>query len=103
MGPAVYAQCTHLMSAGKDRPKMKIRTTVTKTTAKKVTIEVDAVTLIEALRANGVKIPGDAKVYVTVPGGGDWSHTDLDIDDDAPLTIEYEEHTEDEETEVVEP
>lgn len=31
----------------------------------------------------------DIKVHVYVPGGGDWSNTDLDIDSDAPVTVSY--------------
>lgn len=27
------------------------------------------------------QIPDNAEVFVTVPGGGDWSNTNLDIDD----------------------
>lgn len=30
-------------------------------------------------------LPKDAKIFVQVPGGGDWSNTDLEIDSDTPL------------------
>lgn len=37
-------------------------------------------------------LPSDAfdmKVSVYVPGGGDWSNMDLDIDSDSPVTVSY--------------
>lgn len=33
----------------------------------------------------------NVKVYVSVPGGGDYSSTDLDIDDDCTITVEWQE------------
>jgi len=30
-------------------------------------------------------LPADAKIFVRVPGGGDWSNTDLEISDAQPL------------------
>lgn len=34
-------------------------------------------------------IPADAEVYVRVPGGADWSNTDLDLKD-APVQVRWE-------------
>jgi hypothetical protein len=35
-----------------------------------------------------VECPHDADISVDVPGGGDWSHCDLTIDE-APINIRY--------------
>lgn len=45
---------------------------------------------IEDLR-KAFKIPDCASVTVRVPGGGDWSNTDLDIDRDTSITVTWEE------------
>lgn len=33
--------------------------------------------------------PKDVKVTFTVPGGGDWSYTDIDINQKDPIRVEY--------------
>lgn len=33
----------------------------------------------------------NVSIYVYVPGGGDWSNMELDIDGDTPLCIKWEE------------
>lgn len=38
-------------------------------------------------------LPKDARVYFVVPGGGDWSNTDIDIDRNHPICVEWT-HTE---------
>lgn len=35
------------------------------------------------------QVPPDAEVYVTIPGGGDYSNMDLDIDKDMPVKIRW--------------
>ncbi len=35
-------------------------------------------------------IPNDARVKVSIPGGGDWSNTDLDLDNGTTLDIDWE-------------
>jgi hypothetical protein len=43
----------------------------------------------QELAASGApRIPKDASVVVSVPGGGDWSNTDLDLNDH-PVTISW--------------
>jgi hypothetical protein len=66
-------------------------------------VEIDEVTLAKALRAIGICVPGDSTLYMTVPGGGDWSHSDIEVGRESALFLEYTEQTEDEETEVCEP
>lgn len=44
----------------------------------------------DLIRTLGVKVPADATISVYVPGGGDWSHSDLDINEH-PVTIVWKE------------
>ena len=64
---------------------------ITTTTTKQVHIELSGEELKQVLVAAKI-VPEDAylTVYVRVPGGGDWSNTDLDVDKSSPLTIRYE-------------
>lgn len=51
-------------------------------------LEVNGKDLIEKFIAeapNGAQV----KVYVAIPGGGDYSNMDLDIEDDFPVHLEY--------------
>jgi hypothetical protein len=53
-------------------------------------LEIPREVLIKALREHvDSMIPEDAMAYVQVPGGGDWSNTDLQIDGDLPLIVEF--------------
>lgn len=45
--------------------------------------------LLKALRALGYQIPDDADMFVQVPGGGDWSNTNLDIERDTNLHVRW--------------
>jgi hypothetical protein len=36
-------------------------------------------------------VPENAEVFITVPGGADWSNTDLDIDSRSPVIIRWKE------------
>lgn len=56
------------------------------------TLQVTNTDLIAALnRANpDLKIPDGARVYVSIPGGGDYSSMNLDIDGDCPITVSWE-------------
>jgi hypothetical protein len=67
------------------------------TTRHSIRMEVLRKHLIDALnqelKADGsrVRIPNDADVIVAVPGGGDWSNTELDVGVDHPLIIKWSE------------
>lgn len=50
--------------------------------------ELDRPKLIALLRQAGHDVPDNAGIFVNVPGGGDWSHEQLDIDD-APIQLYY--------------
>ncbi len=61
------------------------------TTTTETLIELSAIDIMELLSTAG-KLPkeGDHQlmsVSVHVPGGGDWSHADLSIDDHHPVVI----------------
>jgi hypothetical protein len=55
-------------------------------------IEVSKKDIIDALLQTGIikanEEGGQIDMYVPVPGGGDWSNTNLDIDKDCPLIID---------------
>ncbi len=67
--------------------------TVSKTISTKTRYEFTRDEVINALIAAGklpLYTPGDAEVYMRVPGGGDWSHCNLDLDS-YPLIVVTEE------------
>lgn len=50
---------------------------------------IDNAELRDMLRQRGFSVPANARIYFSVPGGGDWSNTDIDIDKDNPISIEW--------------
>jgi hypothetical protein len=56
------------------------------------TMKLSGKKIIELLNAfyDNIVIPDNAEVIVYVPGGGDWSHMDLEIDSDCPLIIRWQ-------------
>ena len=64
---------------------MKTETKVVTTTNK----QLDTVDILQLLGLpEGAR---NIKVWVDVPGGGDWSNTSLDVDSGCPLHVSYEE------------
>lgn len=61
------------------------------TTERRHEIVIDNVEIRELLRRTGYNIPATARIYFMVPGGGDWSNTDVDISSDHPVTVEWTE------------
>lgn len=59
------------------------------TTERRHEIIMDNTEIRELLRRAGYQIPAKARIYFTVPGGGDWSNTDVDITRDYPVTVEW--------------
>ncbi len=62
-----------------------MKTVIQKTTTTNIKMEISARDILDALVATG-KIPKKllkdiAQMYVHVPGGGDWSNTELDLFD----------------------
>lgn len=56
-------------------------------------VTLTATRIVELLRKDGVEIPDSLSLQVTVrvPGGGDWSNTNLDITSETPVTVEWKE------------
>lgn len=63
------------------------------TTTRRKTIRINREDIIKFLKSEGqVTDDGDVKkVYVQVPGGGDWSNTELDIQHDDEVIVIVEE------------
>jgi len=53
----------------------------TKTVTVKRTMKLTGTLLRQLLDRAGLSIPDDASITIQVPGGGDWSNCDLDLDD----------------------
>lgn len=45
--------------------------------------------IIDLLRARGHTVPDDANVSFTIPGGGDWSNTELQISAEYPVEVSF--------------
>lgn len=67
------------------------------TTTVETTIELSNKCLARLLKGYietwGFSIEHIQRVFVRVPGGGDWSNTDLDIDFQCPLVIVFKKET----------
>ena len=70
--------------------KMKNLTKVKTTTVK--TFELDRVDILDYLTEKGYIKPSDKfdslDIFVKIPGGGDWSNTNLEIDNICPIFVE---------------
>lgn len=42
----------------------------------------------------GISVPQNAEIYISVPGGGDWSNTSLDITEETPIEVSWSTVTE---------
>ena len=61
-------------------------------TERRVTLRMTAEELLSLLRRDGQAIPkSGVDVTVRVPGGGDWSNTDIDVDSENPIKITFTE------------
>lgn len=67
----------------------QINKTVVKTS--KTTVVITRNDLLKLLRDNFIHAPDDADIFVKIPGGGDWSGQNLDIDSTIPIHVEYTE------------
>ncbi len=54
-------------------------------------IVIDDTEIRELLRRAGYQIPAKFQIFFTVPGGGDWSNSSVDITREYPVTIEWTE------------
>ncbi len=71
----------------KKRPSVKVVTVTT--TTQRHEISLSNVDIVRLLQANGHDVPDDASIVVHIPGGGDWSHTDLPIGDDSNVIVAW--------------
>lgn len=64
-------------------------------TNRKVELKVDRRAILDMLQAHGFQVPDSATVSIHVPGGGDWSDTELFLDEpEQAIRVVYEEVTE---------
>ncbi len=70
--------------------KLGVQVSTTIQTTKRYSCQLNQDNLLELLRRDGVKIPPGATVQFVVPGGGNWSGTAIDIDDENPIQIEWQ-------------
>lgn len=68
------------------------RLTKTKTTRQNC-VAIDDSHIRLFLESEGIFLPRDAVITFRVPGGADWSNTDVDVDADNPITISWKEVT----------
>lgn len=75
---------------------INVGTTINVVTTTKMVIELDSNKIRDLLLDNGISIPESAsvRIYFAVPGGADWSSTDLDITQEHPVYVEWETVTE---------
>lgn len=68
-----------------------MKTTKHRTTETTVTVELTGKDIIALLRRTRriARFPKNTRVLVDVPGGGDWSNTELDIGTDANVKVIY--------------
>lgn len=63
---------------------MKILRVVHRTVVTSVEVEISADQIRQVFN-----LPGDAEIFVEVPGGGDWSNIDLELGRRQPLKARY--------------
>lgn len=68
---------------------MKIKTNKKVKTTETTHITLDRQDIIELLEKEGIDIPIGADIFITVPGGGDYSNQKLGVDFDTPLEIKF--------------
>lgn len=67
--------------------EIKVKTT----TVKHCELRIDDYNLRMMLAAIGHNIPPSAKIVFRIPGGADWSSTEVDIDFDTPIIVRWDE------------
>jgi len=69
---------------------MNVQKKVTVKKTEKVVLKIDNKDIIDFLEEKGHDLPVlGTKIYIMVPSGGDYSGSDLDIDSDTPIIVEY--------------
>jgi len=76
----------------------KIETLVSSEVTRRYTVKLSGAEIVRMLAGLGcytLDIPPNAEIKFLVPGGGDWSNTAIDVDDENPVWVEWKtvEHT----------
>lgn len=54
------------------------------------TVQIDDQDIRNFLSAKGIVVPPDADVFVRVPGGGDYSNTNLEVTGGTPVQVTWQ-------------
>jgi len=68
----------------------KLAENVVVVTTRTHSLELTAEDIITLFRKAGCDIPRGAKVEFKVPGGGDWSNTLIEVDNNSPVIVTWE-------------
>ncbi len=69
----------------------------TKTTESTYTVRIGRIDLIKFVKDHyATDLPASVEIFVRVPGGGDWSGMDLEIDGDEEVVVRWKEISSDE-------
>lgn len=72
-------------------PELVIEIQTTTTTLTRKTMKLTGTMIRQLLDVAGFSVPDGASITVPVPGGGDWSNMDLDIDEDTAIEVTWTE------------
>jgi hypothetical protein len=70
---------------------MNVVEVTTVRTERRKSIKLGFTAIRQLLEGQGVTLPANVSITVQVPGGGDWSNTELDIDDRSPVVVAWTE------------
>ena len=71
--------------------KVKCAKAVKRTVESEFEINLTPAEIRQMLADQGHIIPASASIFIRVPGGGDWSNMDLDVDKDRPVIVRWKE------------
>lgn len=66
-----------------------IKQRVVKTTTTDYHLTLDKKSIIKMLDNTGITIPPNAVITFHVPGGGDWSNSVIDVDEEHPIHVSW--------------
>lgn len=66
---------------------------ITTTTTSRKHYQISDQSIRDMLSMQGVNVPPEARIFIEVPGGGDWSNCSLGINEDCPINVCWEETT----------
>lgn len=77
---------------------IELKVTKKISTRRQYRLEIDRSFIVNHIKDMGYILPRDAGIYVQVPGGGDYSNAQLDIDKDCPIIVTWATETIEEDT-----